>query len=115
MAMGTFSGNVVVANVTPRNVKPEFSLKNAHTGVVRTVMWQSHRLITGGEDARLCIWKRPTAVSATMHCTRSDDLGMGEARTNSTNFEKSISRQRQSGKQIPRQHFGQSRRAAPYR
>ena len=62
--MGTNSGCVVLAEVTPRVVKPLHRLEGGHCAVVRCALWQKQRLVTAGEDARICAWTPQGAVAA---------------------------------------------------
>ena len=71
MAMGTHSGGVVLAEVTPRVVKPRLRLEGGHSAVVRCALWQNQRLITAGEDARICVWTPQGAVAAASHTMTS--------------------------------------------
>lgn len=56
LAMGTNGGDIVLAQVTPRVVKPLRHLKGGHCAVVRCALFQNQRLLTAGEDARICTW-----------------------------------------------------------
>lgn len=56
---GTHTGRIDLMTCTPSGLTPVSSLKGGHTATVRSFCWdvQDDTLLTGGEDARLVLWK----------------------------------------------------------
>jgi WD40 repeat protein len=56
---GSFTGSIVGSKVDPNSVTPLFNMSNGHMASVRCVKEYNDTIIlTGGEDARICVWKR---------------------------------------------------------
>ena len=53
---GTNSGEGTLLSVTPAQMKVERAVRGGHTEVIRAASYlsRSGRLITGGEDAKIC-------------------------------------------------------------
>lgn len=59
-------GDVLAMQVTDAGVAPCFRLSGGHQEVVRSFHWDSQggALLTGGEDARLCLWRAAVPAQA---------------------------------------------------
>eukprot|EP00941_MAST-03F_sp_MAST-3F-sp1_P004711 g4711.t1 len=61
---GGEGGLLQIARITEKNVEFVCALPSMHVAGVRSVLWKEDCIITGGEDARLCIWRSgPAPVS----------------------------------------------------
>jgi len=62
---GDWAGNLTVAEVTDSAVAPTAHLRSGgggHSAVVRAALWRGPSLVTGGEDARVCLWSSDPSV-----------------------------------------------------
>ena len=53
---GNSRGDGYIFRVDANQITPVSHLKGAHRGCIRDFCWSNNRLITGGEDARICEW-----------------------------------------------------------
>lgn len=53
---GNNQGDGYIFRMDVNQITPVIHLKGGHRGCIRDFCWSSNRLITGGEDARLCEW-----------------------------------------------------------
>ena len=53
---GNNQGDGYIFRMDVNQITPVMHLKGGHRGCIRDFCWSSNRLITGGEDARLCEW-----------------------------------------------------------
>jgi len=66
LVMGTYDGKGLMCRVNPGcPIQVTGTLEGGHSGVIRTCSSMSHQrqLITGGEDARLCVWNLDAHVN----------------------------------------------------
>lgn len=54
-----FEGGACVATVSPGGIVPEAVLEGGHAEQVRAFDWQGQTIVTGGEDAKVCVWRAP--------------------------------------------------------
>lgn len=63
LVSGTRGGAVHVFHLSPAGVEHAFSLAGGHIRTVRCVRWTADTIFTGGEDGRLCAWRRADTAS----------------------------------------------------
>lgn len=59
LVTGGFEGGACLATVSPDSIIPEAMLGGGHSEQVRTFDWLGGSVATGGEDAKICLWRIP--------------------------------------------------------
>ena len=70
---GNNQGDGYIFRMDANQITPVIHLKSGHRGCIRDFCWSSNRLITGGEDARLCEWD----LTGSNNSSVSSSLGGG--------------------------------------
>jgi WD40 repeat protein len=77
---GNSQGDGYIFRVDANQITPMAHMKGGHKGCIRDFCWSNGRLITGGEDARICEWD----ISGDSFCSGSSQLpvasGSGKVR-----------------------------------
>lgn len=76
MVTSSFDGGACVATVTPKGVVPGAVLEGGHTEQVRAVAWLGSTIATGGEDAKVCLWRMPGEDDAAEAAQGEDENAM---------------------------------------
>lgn len=63
LVAGGFGGGACLASVSPDGIAPEGVLERGHREQIRAFDWRGSTVVTGGEDAKVCLWTAPTASS----------------------------------------------------
>ena len=56
---GGFDGEACLATVSRESITPEGVLGGGHSEQIRTFDWLGRSVATGGEDAKICLWRVP--------------------------------------------------------
>lgn len=67
-----FEGAACLATVVPSGITPDAVLEGAHTEQVRTFDWRGQMVATGGEDAKVCLWRVPGGTGVGGYGGRED-------------------------------------------
>ncbi|CAN0282665.1 unnamed protein product, partial [Laminaria digitata] len=54
-----FDGAACVATISPEGITPEAVLQGGHSEQIRTFDWRGQTVVTGAEDAKVCLWRVP--------------------------------------------------------
>lgn len=81
LVAGGFGGSLCLASVAPSAVTPKAVLEGGHREQIRTFDWLGSTIITGGEDAKLCLWTAPGSEGhgASMQNRGTQSAGSGDA------------------------------------
>eukprot|EP00047_Mylnosiga_fluctuans_P019472 m.82827 g.82827 ORF g.82827 m.82827 type:complete len:369 (-) comp8139_c0_seq2:586-1692(-) len=73
---GTHEGTAVIFHVNKSSLSPAAVLQGGHASMLRSVVWHpdTHSIVTGGEDAMLCLWS--SAVPAPAAASSAAELRM---------------------------------------
>lgn len=88
---GNSQGDGYIFRVDANQISPIAHLKGGHKGCIRDFCWSNGKLITGGEDARICTWdmssnksnqstERPASSSGKVRRNKSAKVGGGDAK-----------------------------------
>lgn len=78
LVTGRFEGGACLATVSPGGITPEAVLAGGHSEQVRAFDWLGKTIATGGEDAKVCLWRVPGSGSA-VGGGEEDDDAMGDS------------------------------------
>lgn len=59
LVTGGFEGGACLATVSRDSITPEAMLSGGHSEQIRTFDWLEGSVATGGEDAKICLWRIP--------------------------------------------------------
>jgi WD40 repeat protein len=88
---GNSQGDGYIFRVDANQISPIAHLKGGHKGCIRDFCWSNGKLITGGEDARICTWdmssnnsnqstERPASSSGKVRRDKSAKVGGCDAK-----------------------------------
>lgn len=57
LVAGSFEGGACLATVAMDGITPDAVLERGHSEQIRTFDWLGQTVVTGGEDAKMCLWR----------------------------------------------------------
>lgn len=78
LVAGGFEGGGCLATVAMGGITPDAVLEGGHREQIRTFDWLGQTVVTGGEDAKMCMWRMPESGNAERADRGGDDSAMDD-------------------------------------
>lgn len=77
LVAGGFEGGACLATVATDGITPDAVLERGHREQIRTFDWLGKTVVTGGEDAKMCLWRLPEGGNQGVDDSAMDDVEGG--------------------------------------